>query len=156
MAINTALNKKSQDFVTYLSNGVRPRSKLTSLAVAKFLASRLLVPVGEVDELASYYSMSCSMQVKADLSKLNEVVPLDTDTILDYAERFFVVRYYAVNPKPQICCLNTDTVLQDFFGISYSVDQTTLDEIKTNPVELTKVYNDTYCLFQDLSGNTAS
>jgi predicted RNA binding protein with dsRBD fold (UPF0201 family) len=146
----TMLSADSQEFITYLSNGIRPRSPHTSIAVAKAVSSRLPMPASKMENLSEYYNMSCLMEVRRLLSQLNEMVPLDTDTVLDYVRKFFMVRYYAIQPKENILCLKKESALQDFFGLSIAMDQHSIDVISENPVEITKIHNKTMQLFNEL------
>lgn len=151
MALITKLDSDCQQFVTFMSTGMRPRSVLASIATAKAIAARLMVPSSPVEDITNYYDISFQIEVTALVSRINEVFITDVDTVLDYARRFYFVRYFCVNPKGNVFCVNPETVVQDFFGLTIAVDARAIEAMKQNPVELTKIYNGTTKLLEQLS-----
>jgi len=150
MTYLTSLSKTSQDTILSMSGNPRTKNLGTSLAIAKAIARRLNVPSGEVESLHMQYMVSSSEQVVRILSALNELTAVDVETIKTYAEKFYNVRYYALNPPANILMLNADTAIQDFFSISTAVDQTALAELKNESVFIAKTYNEVSSVIDEM------
>lgn len=150
MAAFATFNEKTQEFLTYASNGVRSRSLLSSVAVARALSNRLPVSVGIQENLGEFYKNTCEFTVRSLLSKLNELISLDVDLILVYTEKFYQVRHYAVNPPECVYCSRAETAVTDFFGLSFGVSGDVVDQITGAPVEATKLYNGFQAMITEL------
>lgn len=141
MYLLSNLSPESQSAINYLSSGIRSRSLLTSVSIAYAIASHIPLPSTPVEDINEEYRFTNVIGVKQTLSQLNEMVILDTATILDYVERFYKLRYSVLYPTFEIYCNNPDTVIQDFLGAGSVLDPVALEAIKQGPIEVTKIYN---------------
>lgn len=137
----TKLSAETQDFLNFITSGSRSRSKLTSIVIAKALASSLNLPSAPVDDVAAFYRLNVLIGLQSKVSDLNELSVIDVDAVLDYTARFYTTRYYAAYPQPTIFCPSQETAILDFLGASYALDQTSMELIKSAPLEVTKLYN---------------
>jgi hypothetical protein len=146
----TILDPNSIAFVNRLASNAQGRAPLTSVAIAKAISSVLPLPTSPVEVIDSYYRTVCSINVTQLISKINELVLVDATAIGTYVNRFYNVRYYAAHPPALLCCLNPNTVVQDFFSLQMGIDEGTLEIIKSNPVKLTQYHNSAKDLVKEL------
>ncbi len=140
----------AQRFVSYLAYGDRTRSLLTSLAIAKTLSNTASLPSTPVEEIESFYKANVLIPLRTKLSALNELVVVDCETILDYAQRFYKVRYHCAFPSRKVYCINSDTAVEDFMGLTLVMDSKAIEALRSNPIELTKLHNSLTDLFEEL------
>lgn len=140
----------AQRFVSYLAYGDRTRSLLTSLAIGKTLANTANLPSAPIEDIESFYKASIQIPLRTRLSALNELVVIDCDTVLDYARRFYLVRYHTAFPSRKVYCMVPETALEDFMGLTLALAPEAVQAIKANPVELTKLHNSLTDLFEEL------
>lgn len=141
IALVGKLTSGQQDELSYLNANGRNKSYLTSIAVGRILANRLPIPTGTVENFEHFYRTTYQIEVTRNISKINEVLLLDVETVQTYVLKFFKLRYVMMNPACNVYCVNPDTALQDFLGISQQLDSVTVQEIRSNPKELMKVNN---------------
>lgn len=141
----------TQQFLNYLSSGERTRARLTSIAIGKALSITMSLPSAPVENIQQFYKASVLIELNTKLSCLNELAVIDFETALDYAYRFYVVRYYAAYPKRTVFCNSKDTVLQDFLGASIALDQASAELLTTSPVELSKLHNGLVLFFEEIA-----
>lgn len=151
MSAITRLDKDGQAIIVNLSNGGKSRSLLVSIAIGKAIASSLSMPSSGVADVEQLYKTMHLINVQNTLSEINEMVVLDTDAILSYVSKFFAVRYAMLSPSMTVFCMNSETALEDFMGISQVMDQATIAAIREKPVELTAVHNGIVKLLAQLS-----
>ena len=140
----------AQRFVSYLAYGDRTRSLLTSIAIAKTLSNVANLPSSPVEDIEAFYKANVLIPLRAKLSALNELVVVNCDVILDYARRFYMVRYCNAFPSRKVYCMNSDTALEDFMGLTIALDAGAIEAIRANPVELTKLHNSLTDLFEEM------
>lgn len=135
------LGADAQRFVSYLAYGDRTRSLLSSLAIAKTLSNTANLPSSPVEDIEAFYKANIVLPLQTKLSALNELVLVNCDVILDYARRFYMVRYKNAFPGSKIYCMSSDTALEDFMGMTIALDKNAIEVIRDNPVEMTKLHN---------------
>lgn len=145
------LKKESQDFIASLSTGNKSRSVVTSIALGKVIADRMLLPSGEVENIAEYYRTSSTADFNTLLSCVNELVIVDITAVTDYTAKFYMNRYYNAYPAPVTIALKCETAVTDFFSIGRSFDKTTLDVIQEHHVCLTDLVSKFKLLIQELN-----
>lgn len=147
----TCLKPETQEFLNYLTIGQRPRSLIASIAIAKALSNTLAVPSGQVDNLEMYFRTTCLIDVQAKLSNLNELVLVDAVNIIEYVKKFYMARYLTLNPPRTVCCLKSDTAVEDFLGLSVALDFASLEVVKEAPLEATKIHNGAVYFFEEIA-----
>jgi hypothetical protein len=147
---NTAkLCTETQEFMTWLGLGERPRSLLATLAIAKALADMATLPSGPVESPEQFYATTSLHPNQLNLNLLNELVVVDIDAIMEYIERFYKTRYNILFPSERIFCSRPETALQDFMGISTALDQNAVDAITSNSLDATRLYNGIRIFFKE-------
>lgn len=120
----TKLTRDTQTFVFSFVGTDRSRSPAFSMAAATVVCS--MIPDLDVNN-----------RVKAveELSRLNEVLRLNVDEILNYAAKFFKYRQSlacASEDGIMVSGLRTGSEIEDFFGISRFFTSADLDVIRLN------------------------
>lgn len=141
IALVGKLSSGQQDELSYLNANGRNKSYLTSIAVGRILANRLPLPSSMVENFEHFYRTTYQIEVTRNISKINEILLLDVETVQTYVLKFFKLRYVLMNPANNVYCVNPETALQDFLGISQQLDSVTVQEIKSSPKELMKINN---------------
>jgi hypothetical protein len=144
------IDPNSIAFVNRLASNAQGRTPLTSIAIAKAISAILPLPSSPVEVIESYYRTVCSMTAIQLVSKINELVLVDASAITTYIGRFYTARYYAAHPPALLCCLNPNTVIQDFFSLQMGIDEAMLEIIKANPIKLTQYHNSAKDLVKEL------
>ncbi len=133
------LNSGQQDDLSYLNANGRNKSYLTSIVLGRLLATTLPLPSGIVENFDHFYRTTYQIDITRNISKINEVLLVDAESVQTYVLKFFKLRYVMMNPSSHVYCVNPETALQDFLGISQQLDSVTVQEIKANPKELMRV-----------------
>lgn len=147
----TKLSADTQGFLNYVASGSRNRSLLTSIAIARALANTLSLPSAPVEDLRNFYRTTLLINIQEKISDLNELALIDCDAILDYTSRFYSFRYNAAYPAATIFCAKPETAVSDFLGASMVLDETTLELIKSAPVDLTRLTNGFILFFTEIN-----
>jgi hypothetical protein len=145
-----SLSARVQDDYNSIASSGNSRSPIMSIVIAKILADQENLPSSGVEDIRSYYNTTISIPVTQRLSKLNELLQLDIDTIQDNIYKFYCLRYSFMNPAKAVYCINSETVIEDFFGISTYLGQATLDILKKNPMLVTELYKRTSNLLNEI------
>lgn len=132
----TKLSTDSQQFVSELSTSMKSRSKEASLAIARVLSDKALMPSSPVEDIVTFYRTNCQLDMEAKVSEINELMVIDTKQVLDYCQKFFMLRYSFMAPKDAIFAFNSETAVEDFFGISRQFDRETIDCLKKCPQDM--------------------
>lgn len=144
------LSQDAQKDYTALQSTGQSKSLLMSVLLAKSLADRETIPSGKVDDLQDYFRTTCLISVTSKLSKFNEILSVDVDSVLDITYRFYQLRYSNTFPILAISCYNKDTVVEDFFNISKFISRTAIDTIQQDPPKATIYYKAINSILNDL------
>jgi hypothetical protein len=150
MSTLSLLGPNAVAFINRLASNNQGKTPLVSIALAKAISSTLFLPTSPVEVIDQHYRTVCSITAAQQVSAINELVIIDTTAVLHYIHCFYVARYFTAYPPDTLWCLNPDTVMQDFFGISQGVDETLLTVIKENPLKLTQYHNSAMALVKEL------
>lgn len=138
----TKLGPQSQGFVTELSSLNASRSMVSTLALARALTLCSNLPSTPVDDVDGFFRTHIQVELEATLNTINELMVVDVKVVMDYALKFYKVRYNAAHPQCSVFSFCCDTAIQDFFSISRSVDEAALkvicDEAAVISVRLNK------------------
>jgi hypothetical protein len=148
----TKLTAASQSFIREISSNGLSRSVMASIAISKVLADACSMPSAPVESIGSYFNTSNAIALGGLLSDVNELVLLDRDAVLAYVQAWYQYRYHAMYPAPVTIALRADHAIQDFFGISRSFDQASLDVIATSCIQITDYTAKFKALVEDLKG----
>lgn len=157
MYVFSKLTGRQLELVNYLSTANRSRKLSTSIAIGKAIADIALLPSGPlaIDEnnLTSprdFFRTTSELNARTYLSMLNELVVIDIDAIIIQAYSFYAARYNTLYPVSAYYKSNPDLAILDLLGISKSIDQATVEEVKNNPVDILRIYNGVKELFAAL------
>lgn len=99
-----------------LSGAVQERHRIAAVAIGYACACNSLLPTSQLDDAEAHYSISVEPFAKRVISVLNEVSVIDTAMALDFARKFWLLRYEAVHKCPRM-----DMLPGDFFGSVFGV-----------------------------------
>jgi hypothetical protein len=128
----TKLDSTSQGFISELSSSNASRNYVSSLCLAKALTHCSLLPTTPVDDVNAFYRTHVQVEIERKVNGINELLVLDTATVIDLSMKFYMLRYTTAHPKCHVFTFNKDTALEDFFGISRIFDAVTIKTIKEN------------------------
>ncbi len=135
----TKLSSKTMTFISTLSVGGKSKRRCTSLAIAKVLAYNAILPLDKVTDLSNYFNLTLKVELSDKLFEINELVPIDIDAILTLTYNLYTYRYNQLHTDDVFTLVGKTTPVEDFFGITLSVNIDDLNTIKDNPLEIVSV-----------------
>lgn len=151
------LTGRQLELVNYLATANRSRKLSTSIAIGKAIADLALMPSGPLasDEFnpaspRDFFRTTNELNARNNLSLVNEVVVIDIESIINYTYSFYAARYNALYPTNAIYKMIPELAILDLLGVSKSIDTATVEEIKSNPVDIMRIYNGVKELFAAL------
>lgn len=133
------LSSDSQKFISELTSGNKTRTLPVSIAIARVIANEVILPSTEVDNITTFFNVQAGIDCSKYVSDINEILPIDSQCIMDLIVKFYNYRYNSAYPCSHILAVKKETAIVDFFRISKVFDETTLDVIKENCVQLTEL-----------------
>jgi hypothetical protein len=122
-----------------LTNPVQERHRIAAVAIGYACACSSLLPSTAVENAEAHYRNSVENFSKRVISTLNEVSVIDTAMALDFARKFWLLRYDAVYKSSRM-----DVMPGDFFcsvfGVSKYFAQDTIDFTDTHAASIGIVY----------------
>lgn len=131
----TKLSQQSQMYLGFIISNQVSRSKAISLVVARILASDLQLPE-ECADCGMFYNTQHRISVEHKLNRLNNLVILDVQTVLDYTKKFYQFRYESMYPSAHFLAVSKESAVLDFFKISKIFDCETIKVIEENYVTI--------------------
>lgn len=113
------MNIRLQPFVTVMQNiraSVQERYRIAAIAIGYACACNSNLPSAEVENAEEHYRMNVEQFSKRVISSLNEVTVIDTSLALEFARKFWLLRYEAVHKCPRM-----DALPGDFFASVFGV-----------------------------------
>lgn len=113
------MNAKLFPFVKVMQSiagPVQERHRIAAIAIGYACACNSILPTSEVDDAEEHYRMTVEQFAKRVISVLNEVSVIDAPMALDFARKFWLLRYEAVHKCPRM-----DMLPGDFFGSVFGV-----------------------------------
>lgn len=132
------LNKfsdKVRSFIYLVNNDI----KLSSMALGKYLADRLVVPPSPVENVEDYFKQYCKDRQYENMGYILESTIIDIDSVEEYKRLFWLMRYNVLHPDKVL--LDTNSGSADFFGLSYIIPNQELVTINENSKKLLNLYN---------------
>jgi hypothetical protein len=137
----TNLTETSRNFILSLANSGNSRSKIVTMCLAKAIADQLPITTAQEGDIKSMYRNLFEIEVMKQISDINELCIIDTESIKLYVRAFYVWRYRIAFDPYVALCTNQDTAIVDFFGIKEALDVDAIDVLKNDPIGATKYYN---------------
>lgn len=151
-----SLSKDSLELINRLSSNDQGRSPLATIALAKALSALLPFPSAPIDSPEQLFRVQCSIPVDLTLSRLNELVLVNIADIRTYVRQFYLLRYYSAFPMRQVCCLNPQQVVADFFNLQMVITDDLIAVMRQDPLRLTQYHNSAITLFETLMASSTS
>jgi len=149
----TKLTKPSQDFVTQLINSGSSRQRLVSFSIAKAIADSLPMTAEAQNDPRQTFRLTLEIGVTTILSKLNELVIVDTAAIIEYVRNLYIWRYRVAFDPMMVIVTDSSKAVAEFFSVSSHIDQTTLDDLANNSNLAMSTYNKMRALYKELAGD---
>lgn len=109
------------------------------VALAYVIGSKLAIPAGGTDDLGGYFRMNHALNVRENMSKINELIPFDMRSTEDLVKSFLQFRLNMVNMAEIPLAINPETTLVDFFTLSSCFSKDALDCIKCEGGKITSL-----------------
>lgn len=136
------LPEKQRGFVNSLASSGKSRNTQFSMAIAKAVADTQPMPTSQVEELDTYYTQTVMYPTSIIISKINEVVIIDTANVEQFARLFFKARYRMLYPTGYMLdCEDGDNAKLNFLGIGSILTHEMLQCLKENFNRVVEVYN---------------
>jgi len=139
MYLISKLNKDSLAAVNQLSSQGHARSVLFPIALGYVISRTLSLPVEKIDHPEQYFRITHDLSVQSMLSDFNELLPHDTKRSMELTKSFFQHRAYAQHPAEHALAFRDMKGIRDFFGLSRSFSDETLDLIKNHSADLSVI-----------------
>jgi hypothetical protein len=113
------MNSKLYPFVGVMQNlrgSIQDRHRIAAIAIGYACACNAALPSSEVVNAEEHYRMSVEQFAKRVISTMNEVSIIDTAMALDFARKFWLLRYEAVHKCPRM-----DMMPNNFFSSVFGV-----------------------------------
>lgn len=158
------LTEGAKKFIDTLQLSSYAISPLTSLAFAKAFADLALLPSAPIESeknlgdltnssstfaIKQFYVFTCEPRVRDIVFGINEIVVLDTKSILDSAAKFFLTRYnilYSSYFYPGV-----GPGIERVFGLDQYLTQDEIKILSENTEEFLRVYNQARSLINAIS-----
>ena len=148
----TRLAQTNQSFLIDLAVKNRARSVETSIAIAKVLASKVMVPTTAVLVPANFFRTEAGIDIAKVLNAINEIVPVDFGSILDLALKFWLIRYDAVHGDGMPYFTNSKCGTHDFFRMTKNLDEATLNIIADKCGDINRLMQGFANIYTELTG----
>lgn len=153
-----SLDRETRNFIENINFSNKGSSNLVSLVLGKLLADNSSLPSSPLNKqsisgyrmnfeensqlvASNFFRTNYELGINKILDIINEWIVLDIKAVKDYAVIFYSTRYNIVYPSTGLFITSQERAIPDFFFISKSISEATLDEIKNNPIEVCRLYN---------------
>lgn len=146
------MNLNYQPFIQTLQRlqtPVKDRHRIAAIAIGYAIACNSILPSSEVDNVETHYANTINPFAQQVISGFNEATLIDTTAALEFARKFWIMRYEAVHKCPRM-----ETIPGDFFcsvfGVAKFFSAEDITFANTNSKEISFVYNNVCNLIKDL------
>lgn len=146
----TKLGKDSQSFITELTALNASRGLCGTLALARALTFCSPLPASPVEDVDGFFRTHVQLSIENTLNTINELMIVDVKSVMEYALKFYKMRYFSAHPTCSVFSFNTATAIEDFFSISRSVDAAALEVIKAEAEKVSIYLNKFLTLIEEL------
>lgn len=101
-----------------LRGHVQERHRAAAIAIGYACACNTILPSSEVENAEQHYKDTAEKFAKQIISELNEVTVFDAVMAMEFARKFWLLRYEAVHKCPRL-----NAVPGDFFASVFGVQQ---------------------------------
>ena len=113
------MNAKLFPFVKIMQSipgAVQERHRIAAVAIGYACACNSILPTSEVDDSENHYRVTVEPFARRVISLMNEAAVIDTAMALDFARKFWLLRYEAVHKCPRM-----DSIPGNFFSSVFGV-----------------------------------
>lgn len=137
----TIFTKETNDFINEIFSSGKSRSLEVTFSLAYALSNKLLLPSTSVDNLTDFYKQNNEVKLNSILDVINCLIILDIDSICELSFSLYDFRYNIFSGRDNVLAMNTESAIEDLFGISKFVNKDIIDYIKKDPVKITVYTN---------------
>lgn len=131
-----------------LPGAVQERHRIAAVAIGYACACNSILPTSEVDDAEAHYRISVEPFAKRVISVLNEVSVIDTPMALDFARKFWLLRYEAIHKCPRMDALPGD-FFSSVFGVAKFFSPDTIAFVNAQASHIATVYTHTCNVIAD-------
>ena len=136
------MNAKLFPFVKVMQSlpgAVQERHRIAAVAVGYACACNSVLPSSEVEDAESHYKVQVEQFAKRVISTMNEVSVIDTAMALDFARKFWLLRYEAVHKCPRMDMI-PGNFFSSVFGVAKFFSPETIEFCNTHNQAIATVY----------------
>lgn len=130
----------AQELTKVVSENGRNKEVVISAAIAAAIANTVQLPSSEIENFNIWYRSMCQFDVMTLISRVNEVVLIDTEMTHECVKSFLGVRIAAAFPPKAIVCSRQDALCR-LFGITTNISPAVQEAITANGFAFSLVYN---------------
>ena len=130
----------AQELIKVVSENGRNKEIVVSAGIAAAIANTVQLPSSEIENFNIWYRSMCQIDVMTHISKVNEVVLIDTDMVHESVKSFLGVRIAAAFPPKAIVCSRQDASCR-LFGITTNISPAVQEAVTGNGFAFSLVYN---------------
>lgn len=144
----SSLSSTERDAIRVITTHLPSHKDLVSIAMGRALAGMNPIPTTEVESIRDHFNMNVSIDVKNNISLIREYCDIDPQATIEYAEKFYRLRYTMVLPNKAIYCINPEVVVEAALNIT--------DVIETDAIKLMRQYPTEFCMIHNAVMNFLS
>lgn len=136
------------NIVQRLPGAVQERHRIAAVAIGYACACNSILPTSEVDDAETHYRVTVEPFARRVVSTMNEVSVIDTQMALEFARKFWLMRYEAVHKCPRMDAMPGDFFCS-VFGVPKFFDPDTQQFCNTHASAIASVYTHICNVIQD-------
>lgn len=136
------MNAKLFPFVSVMQNlrgPVQDRYRAAAVAIGYACACNSILPSSEVENAEEHYRVNVEQFAKRVISTMNEVSVIDTAMALDFARKFWLLRYEAVHKCPRMDMI-PGNFFSSVFGVAKFFSPETIQFVNEQSLNIASVY----------------
>lgn len=138
-------SQQVRDFTT----SVNKDSKLSAIALSKYLADNYVIPPTPVEDIEEFFAANCKDRNYCNLDYIVGCSVIDINLVEEYNRIFWMVRYRAIHPKPIMA--TTKSGILDVLGVASLFSENDLVYIGANSEKIAFLYNGFARWFTEIS-----
>ena len=137
----SSLSASEREAIRVITSNLPSYKDLVSIAIGRALAGMHSIPTTEVESIRDHFTMNASIEVKNNISLIREYCDIDSQAIVEYAEKFYRLRYMMVLPNKPIYCINPEVVTEAALNITDVIETEAIKLMRAHPTEFCMIHN---------------